>query len=184
VLAPLRIKSMCIGSTLSETPREVKYYAEGKATAILGPSLGRPVSWPYGGWCLEAMDAHGGWIGSAPDLVRFGMAFDDPARCKILKAETIAQMFAAPTPAEAKKDVWYAMGWIVRPNQCQGKPHTWHDGALDGSSTLLVRRCDGLTWAVLFNKRKTQKKKEASTVIDPLLHQAADLVKHWPRGWR
>ena len=30
--------------------------------------------WPYGGFHLEAMDAHGGWIGSAVDLARWAAA--------------------------------------------------------------------------------------------------------------
>jgi N-acyl-D-amino-acid deacylase len=180
VLAPLGIKSMRIGHTLNPAPGEVKYYSEGKGRAIMGPSLGQPVPWPYGGWCLEAMAAHGGWIASAADLVRFGMAFDNPARCKILKPASIQRMFAAPTAGEAKKPAFYAMGWNVRPNECQGKPNTWHSGSLDGTSTLLVRRCDGLTWAVLFNSRKTQKKEEPASAIDSLLHQAANAVKRWP----
>jgi N-acyl-D-amino-acid deacylase len=179
VLAPLGIKSMRLGRTLSAAAGEVKYYASGKGAAIMGPQLGKSVSWAYGGWCVEAMDAHGGWIASAPDLVRFGMAFDEPARCKILKADTIREMFAPPTPAEATKDVWYSLGWNVRPNQSQGKPNIWHGGTLDGTSTLLVLRCDGLTWAVLFNKRKTPSG-EAAGVIDPLLHETADAVKRWP----
>jgi N-acyl-D-amino-acid deacylase len=180
VLAPLGIKNMRIGRTLSAVPGEVKYYESGKGIAIMGPSLGKSVSWPYGTWCVEAMDAHGGWIASAPDLVRFAMAFDDPMNCKILRAKTIEQMFAPPNPAEAKKDAWYAMGWNVRPRQCAGKPNIWHGGSLDGTSTLLVRRCDGLSWAVLFNTRRERRKKEPADAIDPLMHGAADAVKRWP----
>src|SRR5207237_3799977 len=31
--------------------------------------------WPDGGFCLEAMDSHGGVIASAPDLVKFLQAY-------------------------------------------------------------------------------------------------------------
>ena len=34
------------------------------------------VPWPYGGFCLEAMDAHGGWLASAVDLARFAAALE------------------------------------------------------------------------------------------------------------
>ena len=64
-------------------------------------------------------------------------------------------MFARPRDtgynADGKpKDAYYACGWGVRPSG-NGKVNTWHAGLLDGSATLLVRRHDGLTWAVLFN---------------------------------
>src|SRR5207249_3114589 len=36
------------------------------------------VPWPYGGFCLESMDAHGGWIASAVDLARCAAALHDP----------------------------------------------------------------------------------------------------------
>jgi N-acyl-D-amino-acid deacylase len=179
VLAPLGIKDMHIGHTLRSGPREVTYYAPGKGTAIMGPDLGKPVPWPYGGWCLEALDAHGGWVASAADLVRFGMAFDDPARCKVLRPRSIRLMFGPPA-ADKGKDHFYALGWDVRPNQCMGKPNTWHTGSLDGTSTLLVRRCDGLTWAVLFNTRQNVKGGQPADALDGPLHRAADAVKKWP----
>jgi N-acyl-D-amino-acid deacylase len=180
ILAPLGIRSMRIGHTLKPAPGEVKYYDGGKGRAIMGPSLGKMVPWPYGGWCLEAMDSHGGWIASAPDLVRFALALDDPARSKILKPKTVQLMFAPPMPGQKNKPSFYAMGWDVRPNMCQGKPNTWHSGSLDGTSTMLVRRCDGLTWAVLFNTRKKTNKEEPADAVDPLIHKAADEVKRWP----
>jgi N-acyl-D-amino-acid deacylase len=179
VLAPLGIRSMRIGHTLQRAPGEVHYHNRGKGRAVMGPQQGKPVPVPYGAWCVEAMDAHGGWIASAPDLVRFAMAFDDPARCKILKASSIQRMFAAPA-GEEKKDAWYAMGWSVRPDQCRGKANTWHGGLLDGTSTLLVRRCDGLSWAVLFNSSKVTKKELPADAIDEKMHEAADAVKRWP----
>jgi N-acyl-D-amino-acid deacylase len=62
----------------------------------------------------------------------------------------------------------------------EGKINTWHNGALDGASTLLVRRADGFTWAVLFNTRANAKGADLSDLIDPLVHGAADKVKRWP----
>jgi N-acyl-D-amino-acid deacylase len=179
VLAPLGIKTMRLGRTLAAWPGESAYHDRVRATAVMGPRRGQPVARPYGSWCLEAMDAHGGWVASAADLVRFGMAFDDPRKCKILKASSVRRMFAPPTPEEGKKDVYYAMGWSVRPDQCDGRPNTFHGGLLDGTSALLVRRCDGLTWAVLFNASKG--KTTPAGAIDGLLHRAADAVKTWPK---
>ena len=55
----------------------------------------------------------------------------------------------------------------------------WHTGSLPGTSTLLVRRWDGLSWAVLFNQR-SEDKNLPDSAIDPALHRAADAVKEWP----
>jgi N-acyl-D-amino-acid deacylase len=38
-----------------------------------------------------------------------------------------------------------------------------------------------LCWAVLFNTRSNQNSKTLSGLIDPLVHQAADQVKVWPK---
>jgi N-acyl-D-amino-acid deacylase len=190
VLAPLGAKQMRLGKTLlSERARgEVKYHVRDKDTApaIMGPDLGKPVPWPYGGWCIESMDAHGGWIASAEDLVRFAAAFNDPSTCKALGERGIRTMFAPPAgPLGHRKngkpkEVYYACGWDVRPVGDQGQANTWHTGLLDGTNTILVRRWDGLTWAVLFNASRTAKGKEPVDLIDGLVHEAADAVRRWP----
>lgn len=189
VLAPLGIVRMRLGQTLlkDRAAEEVHYYTpdDQTAPAVVGPDLGQAVPLPYGAWNLEAMDAHGGWIASAGDLVRFASAFDHPATCKILKAETIALLFAPPPGRVGHredgrpKETFYSCGWQVRPME-KKTFHSWHSGSLDGTSSLLVRRSDGLTWAVLFNCRPGGGKPDPATRIDPLLHQAANAVKTWP----
>ncbi|HEY7326126.1 MAG TPA: serine hydrolase domain-containing protein [Gemmataceae bacterium] len=191
VLAPLGIHDMRVGATLLEkrAPHEVRYHV-GKnalAPAVMGPHLGEKVPWPYGAWCLESMDSHGGWLASASDLVRFASAFYDPRRCKILSAKSIAILFARPPGAAGiddkgkPRDAFYACGWMVRPIDDNGGRNIWHGGYLDGTSTLLVNRNDGLTWAVLFNSSKKTKKELPADAIDSLMHEAADAVEVWPR---
>ncbi len=190
ILAPLGIKKMCLGHTLSKerAKGEVIYYVPDKdrPPAIMGPEVGKAIPEPYGAWNLEAMDAHGGWLASAEDLVRFASAFDHPKKSKILNEKSIEIMFALPAGAAGKtkegkpSDEFYGCGWEVNLFE-DGTRTTWHNGSLPGTSTLLVRRCDGLTWAVLFNARDTPQKKEPADVIDPLLHDAADAVKQWPK---
>ena len=189
VLAPLGITRLRIGRTLLEgrAPGEVRYYDEKgrRRNAVLGERLGKPVAWPYGGWYLEAMDSHGGWIASAVDLVRFASALDRPTKCPILSAASIRAMFARPEglagyDEEGKpRAAYYGCGWRVRP--VGRKANHWHTGGLAGTSTLLVRRHDGLNWAVLFNTRRDPDGKTLATLIDPLLHRAANAVKSWPK---
>jgi CubicO group peptidase (beta-lactamase class C family) len=191
VLLPLGIRDMHIGHSLAEErfPGEVWYDAGGEKTAALfGPQRGKPVPVCYGGWSQEALDSHGGWVASAPDLVRFAAAFNQPRRCPILNADSIHTLFARPegiagfTRKAKPRPTWYACGWEAGPAGPEGSEelNTWHNGSLPGTSTLLVRRADGLTWAVLFNSRAGPKDDEPCQAIDPLLHRAAAAVKDWP----
>lgn len=189
ILGPLGIRRMRQGKTLpaQRAAGEVTYYAndEGTGPAVVG-RIGERVPLPYGAFSLEAMDSHGAWLASAVDLVRFASAFDVPAECKILKAESIARMFARPDGAagyEARgtpRAFYYGCGWRVRPADLRGHVDTWHTGSLPGTSTLLVRRHDGKNWAVLFNTRNGADGKRLSDTIDPLMHKAADGVRRWP----
>ena len=58
--------------------------------------IGQPAPLPYGVECIETMDANGGWIASAVDLVRFAAALDDPKGCPMLSAESIRTQLAPP----------------------------------------------------------------------------------------
>lgn len=190
VLAPAGIKRMRIGATLEKgrATDEVRYYMpdDKQADSVFASQPGK-VSWPYGGFHLEAMDAHGGWIASAVDLARFAAALDDPKQSKLLKADSIRLMYEPPAPPVSRnsdgslKDAFYACGWNVRPIPSQpGKANYWHTGSLPGTRTMLVRRWDGLSWAVLFNQRQ-EIPNLPDGAIDAALHRAADAVKEWPK---
>jgi N-acyl-D-amino-acid deacylase len=174
VLAPMGITGMRLGKTLLDgrAPGEVRYYPVSGAQArpVFESVKSKEVPWPYGGFCLEAMDAHGGWLASAPDLVRFATSIDRvlDAKSRALMVERPAKLPAAPA--------YYACGWMVRPLG-QGRMNVWHNGSLPGTSTLLVIRHDGLAWAALFNDRSRGEGK-----MDPALHKAADAVADWPSG--
>ena len=191
ILAPLGIRGMQLGKNLlkDRAPGEVQYYDSRQRTgrAICGPNIGRQVPLPYGVEGVETMDANGGWIASAVDLVRFAAALDNLKRCPILSEDGIRTMLATPPgavghgPQGRPKPTYYACGWEVRPAVGQpGKYTKWHGGLLAGSSTLLVCRADGIDWAVLFNSDAGKDGKEFAGLIDPLLHKPADEIKDWP----
>jgi N-acyl-D-amino-acid deacylase len=190
VLAPLGIDQMRLGATLpaGRAENEVCYYEPSGETgpAVMGDSIGAQVPWPYGAWCLEAMDAHGGWIASAVDMVRFGASLDRPEQCPILKSDSVRLLFARPDdaagyePDRQPKEAYYACGWNVRPIGDEGRFTAWHTGSLDGTSTLLVRRHDGLNWAVLFNTRDGASGRRMSLGADRWLHRVANEVSAWP----
>jgi len=191
VLRPLGVPAdaMRLGKTLpaGRAPREVTYFDGDRTGPSVFPPVGEQVPEPYGAWNVEAMDAHGGWLATAPALLRVARALDGPGRAGGLRPGSVALMLERP-PGDAgfeadgtPRATHYGLGWNVRPVE-GGRPTAWHTGSLPGTSTLLVRRSDGLSWAVLFNAREGADGEVFSRLIDPLLHRAADAVKAWPEG--
>ena len=172
VLEPMGITRMRLGRSLlaDRAPDEVRYtQPEAKAAkSVFGD--GTEVPWPYGGFYLEAMDAHGGWIASAVDLVRFATSID-----RVLNASSIETMLEPP-PGLKVPGAYYGCGWMVRSGGGLGPRTTWHTGSLPGTHALLVRRQDGVTWAALFNRRSGR-----DAELDPALHRAADGITEWPK---
>ena len=191
VLGPLGVTRPRLARALPEDrPKDEVAYADGrggKGRCLYPPRRGRVVPRPDGADNVEAYTAHGGWVASAPDLVKFACAFDNPARCPILSADGVRTLWQRPpgpagfTRAGRPKPNYYGCGWDVV-SAGPGRANTWHTGLIPGTSTLLVRRWDGLTWAVLFNTDLTAGGKVVADVIDPLVHEAADGVKKWPDG--
>lgn len=187
VLEPLGIQSMVLGRSRLDERRdsEVRYYDPDAGRSVFARDLDEPVAHPYGAWCLEAMDAHGGWLASAVDLARFACAFDEPEQCRVLRTETVSTMYARPieeSVGDADTEpppVYYSCGWQNRAVE-EGRFNRWHNGSLPGTSTLLVRRHDGRNWVLLLNSRVSPHSSELSKEADPLLHRAADEVTEWP----
>jgi CubicO group peptidase (beta-lactamase class C family) len=77
LLAPLGIKSVELGRTLPKyrNSREPAYVDSRKGRNVFEPENEEEVPLPDGDYYLEAMDSHGGLIGSSPDLVRFLEAY-------------------------------------------------------------------------------------------------------------
>ena len=190
VLAPIGIRSMRLGKSRLEDrfDGEVRYYDPGTQPSVFAADRGQTVSLPYGAFNLEAMDAHGGWLASAIDLVRFASAFDNPEKCPVLKPNSIRQMFERPegeSERDAKgnqKDTWYALGWNVRPIGQEGRESTWHTGSLPGTATILIRRYDGRNIAVLFNSRVSPTTEHLTRALEGPLHEALDRVAQWPQN--
>lgn len=180
VFEPLGVSSTQLAQSVSTADSETTYYThetdlvDGVAPGVVGKKVPRQ----YGGWIVENMDAHGGWIATAEDLVRFAAAFD--ASNPLLSNELVTGAFT-PLPDEQDIPVFYGHGWSVQQLD-NARQNTWHTGALAGTSTLLVRRHDGLNWAVLFNARHSHSGKQLATLVDPLIHKAVDQVTTWPVG--
>jgi CubicO group peptidase (beta-lactamase class C family) len=141
------------GSRFSERlPSEVTYYDYPGAslTTSIFPQETNLVSHPYN-YSFPTMDSHGGLAASVIDVLRFASAVDGrPSYPDILSPASIAAMTARPVPPwGATQEPYYGMGWLVR----NTPGNWWHDGALPGTRTEMVRAGNGFTWAILFNTR-------------------------------
>ncbi len=182
VLKPAGITSMRLGHTrLGErAPGEVRYYdaPDADLTSSIFPDE-EDVPAPYGGFNLEAMDANGGWIASPIDVLRFVNAVDGRNRQpSLLRPETINLMVARPAVATWQDtDYYYALGWNVRPVGTDA--NWWHAGSLSGTTALVVRAANGLSWFAVFNSRPLDGDALA-TELDQGLWQAVGKVTEWP----
>ncbi|MBP2704962.1 beta-lactamase family protein [Microbispora sp. RL4-1S] len=181
VLSPMKITRMVQGRTAQSLRRssEVPYYSQYSGTTVLyntDPTT-PPVPAPYGVFNLENMAAHGAWLSTAVDMAKFTTIFDAPG---LLTSPSLDAMFAPPSNYNQTDPSWYGMGWSVRP--VNGSRSTWHNGSIAGTTTLMVRRWDGLSWVVLFDQRDDPSGLEYDNEIDNLMHQAADSVgpDSWP----
>lgn len=140
-------------SLLSERDSgEVRYHANPEQAE--GPSVfgGETVARPYGVFYIESFDSLGGWVASAPDYLRFVNAIDGQRGPTLLTPETRAVMTARPSMAGfADTPTYYALGWWVRPQNLGS--NWWHLGSLPGTSTLITRLENGVSWTMFFNAR-------------------------------
>jgi N-acyl-D-amino-acid deacylase len=162
-------------------PDEVKYYSPGVGVnAPLVPSVfpGEGlVPFNYGGFYVEAGDASGAWVSSTVDLLRFLGGVDGRAsRPDILGARLVAEMTGSGPDQCAGGACYYAFGWWVRPTQ--GDANWWHTGTTPGTTSILVRRYDDLSWVGLFNTRSYAANLEAE--VDAALSNAFAGVTSFP----
>lgn len=197
VLGPLGIERVRIGGSLEDQrfDGEVKYYAvkDGTGTATTGPGAGESkVSIPYGVWRQETLDAHGGWIASAPDLAKFAAAFDllddGSARGKLLSPASVRLMFAPQAEMFAADDKakvvgHYGYGWMLRDEaDAAGKTGTVarHGGALACTAASLMHFPDGVNVAVLFNLGQSADGRFLGRRVEEPLARHVREVKSWP----
>jgi CubicO group peptidase (beta-lactamase class C family) len=155
VLAPLGIRGMVLGRSALEgrQPGEARYRSSRRSRSVVAP-VGREVPDPYGAWPLELMAANGGWLASAVQLARFACAFDDAQASPLLAPRSLALMHERPAgdPGIVVRGNHPGCGWFVWPPGAHAhRAQATSTGLLEGTAAYLMRRSDGINWAVLFN---------------------------------
>jgi hypothetical protein len=130
---------------------------------------------PYGNWYLEAMAAHGAWVASPVDMLRFQGSIDGrTGGTPLLNSSNLGALLANPNVQSAYIDQttnalklspadpcsWYAMGWAVKYTTCptsqppsSTNTNWWHFGDLPGTVSEQVHAGNGWGWAAFFNSR-------------------------------
>ena len=175
ILQPMGISRMQLGHTLKSLPDEVEYYDYPGAVQVKSIFNDHLVSGPYGGFYLEAMDAHGGWVASTIDILRFVTAIDG-SRQHFLGSRAMANMLSRPVYDE-NKQFYYGAGWDIRP--IKNDANWWHAGSLPGTQTLVVRTYNSFVWVALFNSRPLEFNNFASE-LDDGLWEAYGKVRSFP----
>jgi len=174
ILSPAGVTAMRIGQghRTDRCPSEVVYYS---ATGAKAPSWDDTFPEPvedqaYAFNAPRFMDAHGGWIASPIDLVRFAARFD-----QLLTPPSYTTLIAnSGVPVtQPENPVWYGAGWQVRRLGAKGAVNLWHSGSMPGTTSLLVRLARGYTWAIVFNR-------DNAGDLDGLMYRAVATVKAWP----
>jgi len=177
LLTPLKIKRMAQGYTIAKHTGETSYESQYTAPTVLDMS-GKTVAAPYGSFSMRLHDANGGWIASAPGLVRWAKMFDAPT--SVLNSTSLSKFWSKPSTGVNPAGWYYGLGWQVRPVTTGGTGrNTWHTGSLPGTFTIVVRTYNGMSWAALFNRRDDASGKSYGD-IDAALWTAANGVKSWP----
>ncbi len=173
ILTPLGITDMQLGHNLlsNKLPGEVNYYDyPGAPLAYSVYNNSTLVPWPYGGFNLEFMDSHGGWISTCEDLLKFVCAIDRfNTRPDILKTATIDTL-----TKPSAKDPNYAFGIEVNVYN-----NWWHLGSLPGTTSEYVRNGNSqINWAILLNTR--DQNGSINTGVDNLVWNVLPTITSWP----
>jgi CubicO group peptidase (beta-lactamase class C family) len=173
LLLPLDIHDMHIGRSYyyEKYPNEVRYHSSaGKMTTYSMDGSGESVPIYYGGNNIELLGPAGGWVASAPELIKFLTAIDGfPEQPDILKNETLMQM---TDPDLSGRGLF---GW----RGSDGYGTWWRTGYLTGSSALVVRQQDGVDWVVLMNT-STYKHSRIHRYVSAMMFNAVHSVDEWP----
>lgn len=151
ILKSVAIEKMKIGRTRKKDlcSGEVEYFHDRHPRLVRSIfSGGGRVPPQYGRWTIEEADAHGGWIATAADLLKFLHALEHGVSGRrIISPEMFKLMLEKPSFEDENSKEWYGFGLDIRDS---GK--TWgHSGQMEGTSGVLTRHCRGYAWALLFN---------------------------------
>jgi len=173
VLLQAGITDMQLGGSFYEDklPNEVKYYQpeDAKPEEAFDGS-GRLLPKTYGGNDMKVLGAAGGWIASAIDLMKLVIVIDqNPAVKDILSENSINEM------TKVDPEGLDPLGW----RKTDENGEWWRTGTLPGTSALIKRQPDGISWVILSNT-STYRGPYLAIEMDRIMTQILLKADHWP----
>jgi CubicO group peptidase (beta-lactamase class C family) len=172
VLEPLGIYDMEIAGNLpsEKAPFEVTYYEP--PDVPYKPSIygtGEMLPPTYGGNDIKTLGAAGGWLATAPDLMRLLLAVDGfSTRPDILTDESIRFM-------TDNQNGFAPVGW--KTTIMNGT--WWRTGSFPGSAGMMKRQSDGISWVVLLNS-SAWNGPDIYSYISNMMNKAVSKISPWP----
>lgn len=172
ILFPNGIVDMHIGSSLESgrLPNEVKYY-EPKDSPLI-PSFdgsGQMVPKTYGGNPIELLGPAGGWVASSVELAKLLVLIDDYKKVKdIIPANLLREMINHERTRGP-------LGWL----RINKDGTWWRTGSMAGTSAMMKRGNDGISWVVLFNS-SSWKGTSFAGEINSFMTKTLKRIKTWP----
>lgn len=173
ILRPAGIYDMHIGRNLysEKFSNEVKYFEpEGTPFTLASDGTEDMVPTSYGGNDLNLLGAAGGWVASAPELVKLLTYIDGfDLQKDLLKKETILMM---TDPKIAGSGLY---GW-----RGVDKHGTWwRTGTLSGTTALIMRQENHVNWVVLLNTSAIKRNRLHSR-LSYTMFSSVYRTKNWP----
>ena len=121
-----------------------------------------------GGNDLKMLGPAGGWVASSVDIAKLLIGVAGYENHNILSREIINEM----TTREAYIQ---PLGWIGSDNNGR----YWRSGSLSGTSAMVVKEKNGLSWVFLSNT-STRSGNKLPRMIDAVVHRSLNNVQEWP----
>jgi len=172
LLYPLGIFDMRIGGSHrhERAKLEVKYYEPTPTFYVADHSGGdEEVLRTYGGNDMFALGAAGGWIASSTDLMKLMLSIDGlDTYPDCLQAESVLQM------VDKEMNKYGPLGWR------RIHSNNWYrTGTLAGTSALMARKDDGISYVVLFNTGSWKGPALANDIVRTI-ERGIRPIEEWP----
>jgi CubicO group peptidase (beta-lactamase class C family) len=171
VFKPLGISTAFLSNNYPEEkhPNEVSYYdLRGNGAVPAWDGSGQMVPRNAGGNDMRLLGPAGGWVASSVDIAKLLIGVAGYEKYNIIPKDLISEMTTRQTYVQP-------LGWIGSDNNGR----YWRSGSLSGTSAMVVKEKNGLSWVFLSNT-STRAGNKLPHIIDAVVHRSISKVQNWP----
>ncbi len=173
VFKPLGIRTAFLSNNYpgEKHPNEVSYYdLRGNGVVPSWDGSGTMVPRNAGGNDLKMLGPAGGWVASSVDIAKLLIGVAGYEKHNIIPKDLIIEMTTRETCTQP-------LGWIGSDNNGR----YWRSGSLSGTSAMVVKEKNGLSWVFLSNT-STPAGNKLPHIIDAVVHRSISKVQTWPNS--